>query len=705
MRRRSARGNSPSARSRHGDRAMALARRHVGAGQTRGDLAARLAFGHRQAAVEPLGRRQRVARGERQPPERVERLGVGIEAGGVLPGGHRRGRRPRARLRPGAPPPPTAPPTPPAPRPPRGSAPGPRGRPPAPPAGPCATRTSVSLRSVGACPGRSPRLARRTSGALLRCSSSPPRRTISRRSARRRSLVPAARPARRRAARRRRRSGLRLRRGAPAPRARPRRRAPARAAAARSGSRPGLSSSALSVSSAARRSQPHAPLVGQPQPGAVEQQRGRAAPAVRRVRDATCRPHGLVDGVGGHVRRGRSGRRARVPRASRLPARSRSRAEQLDRERLVGERARRDLGRLAQEVQVVGLLDGQARQRLDEAAIGTAPLRAPPGATASATWRGSAASARSSAASAASMSWQCSTSDGGDARVQIAARGRRPGRARRRRPSPSAVSAARICAALERQRLVQRQQHRVARIGRRVRIDEQAGGLGEAAQPDERPHQAAPRLEPLRREREGGGVALGGRARIGRRAPRASCPRRSCRWASVSGGAPPAAMRLTERPRRRRRSRRSPRPGAAPRAPAWRWFPRAAAPRTATRARASDRRRASPRTPRRPPGCGRARPGSAAPASRSGTRSSSSCQQSVFSAAAASRRGRGGRDRRVGEQRLQPAARPFVGRIDVQRAPVPFRRGAARRRARMRCASARRASLIGVVSAIDVRVA
>ena len=72
-----------------GDRAMALPRRHVGAGQAGGDFAPCLAFGHRQAAVQPLGGRQRVARGERQPAERVERLGAGIQAGGVLPRRHR----------------------------------------------------------------------------------------------------------------------------------------------------------------------------------------------------------------------------------------------------------------------------------------------------------------------------------------------------------------------------------------------------------------------------------------------------------------------------------------------------------------------------------------------------------------------------------------------------------------------------------------
>ena len=140
-----------------GDRAVALARRHVGAGQPRGDLAPRLAFGHRQAAVQPLGRRQRVARGERQPAQRVERLGARDRGGRCSATPSSPGRRPRARLRPGAPPPPTAPPTPSARRRPPGSGPGLRECPPAPPVDPwrrgrlpaCATSDRVR----GAHPG------------------------------------------------------------------------------------------------------------------------------------------------------------------------------------------------------------------------------------------------------------------------------------------------------------------------------------------------------------------------------------------------------------------------------------------------------------------------------------------------------------------------------------------------------------------------
>ena len=69
-------------------------------------------------------------------------------------------------------------------------------------------------------------------------------------------------------------------------------------------------------------------------------------------------------------------------------------------------------------------------------------------------------------------------------------------------------------AALERQRLVERQQGVVTRLGGRVRVDQQAGRVGEPAQPDQGANEAEPRLEPLGREGEGGRVALRRRREI-----------------------------------------------------------------------------------------------------------------------------------------------------------------------------------------------
>ena len=95
---------------------MPLPRRHVGAGQPRRDFVARLALGHRQAAIEPVGGGQRLARRERsRPARRAPRRPHRDEPRSATPSSH--GARPRARRRRGARPPPTAPPTPPVRRP------------------------------------------------------------------------------------------------------------------------------------------------------------------------------------------------------------------------------------------------------------------------------------------------------------------------------------------------------------------------------------------------------------------------------------------------------------------------------------------------------------------------------------------------------------------------------------------------------------
>ena len=303
---------------------MPLARRHVGAGQPRRHFVARLALGHRQAAIEPVGGGQRLARRERQPAQRVERLDARDRDEPRSATRPSRGARPRARRRRGAPPPPTAPPTPPARRPAPGSRACSSKMSASSACRPLATSTSASLRSVGPCPGRSARLARSTSGALLRCSSSPPRRTISSRSARRRSRSAVA-------------SSSATRRATPS--AKRRSASYSRASASRADSSPG----ACSCSSRQIRIAPGAScerafgqlrgapqplpalLVGHAQPRAVEQQRDRAracapASATRRA-SARSRRRRAPRG-----RRPRAGRSAGVPCASRWPARSHSRA-------------------------------------------------------------------------------------------------------------------------------------------------------------------------------------------------------------------------------------------------------------------------------------------------------------------------------------------------------------------------------------------
>src|SRR5262252_9656497 len=69
-------------------------------------------------------------------------------------------------------------------------------------------------------------------------------------------------------------------------------------------------------------------------------------------------------------------------------------------------------------------------------------------------------------------------------------------------------------APLESERLVERPQDGVARVGGGLRVDDQGGGLGEATEANLRPQQAAPRLEALWRQRERRGEALAGRTEI-----------------------------------------------------------------------------------------------------------------------------------------------------------------------------------------------
>ena len=108
---------------------------------------------------------------------------------------------------------------------------------------------------------------------------------------------------------------------------------------------------------------------------------------------------------------------------------------------------------------------------------------------------------------------------------------------------------------------------------------------------------------------------------------------------------------------------------------------------------------------RRPPGCGPVPSGSDSPASRSGTRSSSSCQESVFSAATREPPGRGAaRSMRPPSSACRPARAPSWAGSTSRRARTIRPRQRASPSSR-RCASARRASLVGVMAAIDVGVA
>ena len=71
---------------------MPVSRYQVRGGERRRDLHARRALRHRQAAIEPRGGRGRIAGGQRQAPERVQRLGRRFPLCDLRPSGGRAAR-------------------------------------------------------------------------------------------------------------------------------------------------------------------------------------------------------------------------------------------------------------------------------------------------------------------------------------------------------------------------------------------------------------------------------------------------------------------------------------------------------------------------------------------------------------------------------------------------------------------------------------
>ena len=266
-----------------------------------------------------------------------------------------------------------------------------------------------ACRSVGACPGRSRRLARRTSGALLRCSSS---------AAQADDLEPqrqAPLADRRCAASSATRSATRVGEAAFAlvearqRLARGRRpRAPARAARRQIRIAPARSSSALSVSSAARRSQPQRRSSDERgSRRAVEQQRRRRANPFGRRPTATCSRTDFVDGVGGGVGGAEPARRARAARdhdwrrdRARRPSRSIASGSSASGPAATSAASRR-VSRLS------GCSAARLQQRLERAGDRAGARCSSARRSSVGTWRGSARERRPRArASAASTSWQ-----------------------------------------------------------------------------------------------------------------------------------------------------------------------------------------------------------------------------------------------------------------------------------------------------------
>ena len=497
------------------DRPVALLGRHVGARQPGRDLVACVAFGHRQAPIEPFGRRDRLAGPERQAPERVERVGLRVQSDRVLPRGHR-----AARVR---------------------------------------ERALDEARCVR------PQGRRRHGLAVL---FQDPRLVLE--DVRELGLAALADEDVRQ---------LAQRGGVPRPfaqagaqhvgRAAPLFEQPAQAddleaqrepaflirAALQLGGPQGdaVGEAALGLVQACQRlardlvlgrllvEQPPdpdgasavverafgqlggapqpapAPLIGHAQAGAVEEQRGGDADRVGRPR-GDVHANGLVDRMASGVGGAQLAARARVARQQVAGVRVEP-AEQIDRERVVAQGLERDLRRLVQEVQVVGLLGGQAGQRVDQPAIGVAALQ-----VGAAQQGGEVARIRRERAFERALGRirVLRVLDEGrrGARVQIAA-----GERVERRGVDGVFQRAERgadLAGLDRERFVEGQQRGVARVGRRVRVDEQAGGVGQPLQPHQRPQQAAPRFQPFRRQRQGRARSSRSRRRDRRCAPRAA---------------------------------------------------------------------------------------------------------------------------------------------------------------------------------------
>ena len=313
--------------------------RHVGGRQPGRDLVARVAFGHRQAPIEPFGRRDRLAGRERQASERVERLGLRRPVGPRSATRSSRGPRPERALDEarrsahsaaagtGC-------------RPLPGCAPGPRGCPPARPGGSCPRGPPSACAASGRAPAARPGwpAARRA-----RCSAA----RAARPGGQSRGAARAGAPDPRRRsqlgdaqARRRRRSGPRPRTGAPAPRARSRPRAPARGSSRQIRMAPAAVVERAFGQLGGPPQPAPAPLVGHAQARAVEEQRRRACRPLGRPR-GDVHADGLVDRMGGGVGGAEPAARARVARQQVAGVRVEP-AEQIDRQRLVTERARGD---------------------------------------------------------------------------------------------------------------------------------------------------------------------------------------------------------------------------------------------------------------------------------------------------------------------------------------------------------------------------